>query len=96
MTNQSLLEWLRQHMPEMQTAFSIRSLAVFGSAARDAMTEKSDIDLLVAFDGVASSKRYFGLLFFLEDHLKCPIDLVTEKGLRAEIRPYIEQDIIYV
>jgi hypothetical protein len=96
MTTQTLLDFLRQRKSEMQDAFGIKSLALFGSAARNELTEKSDIDVLVTFDGVANTKRYFGLLFFLEDNLKRPIDLVTEKGLRAEIRPFIEQDLIYV
>ena len=96
MTSQTLIDFLKQRKAEIQSTFGVKSLALFGSAARNELTENSDIDLLVSFDGVASSKRYFGLLFFLEDNLKRPIDLVTEKGLRAEIRPYIEQDLIYV
>jgi uncharacterized protein len=50
----------------------------------------SDIDILVAFDGPATSKRFFGVQFFLEDLFKRPIDLVTEKALRAELRSTIE------
>ena len=56
----------------------------------------SDIDILVAFDGPATSKRYFGVQFFLEDLLDHPIDLVTEKAIRPELRPHIEQDAIHV
>lgn len=96
MTTQTLLDFLKQQKAEIQQRFGVSSVALFGSAARNELTENSDIDVLVTFDGAATSKRYFGLLFFLEDNLKRPIDLVTEKGLRAEIRPFIEQDLIYV
>ena len=96
MTTQTLLDFLKQQKAEIQQRFGVSSVALFGSAARNELTENSDIDVLVTFDGAATSKRYFGLLFFLEDNLKRPIDLVTEKGLRAEIRSFIEQDLIYV
>ncbi len=52
--------------------------------------------MLVAFDGPATSKRYFGVQFYLEDLFGCPVDLVTEKALRSELRPYIEQERINV
>ena len=32
----------------------------------------------------------------LEDLFNCPIDLVTEKALRAEFRPYIERERVNV
>ena len=74
----------------------VRDLALFGSLARGQETDRSDIDVLVAFDGPATSKRYFGVQFYLEDLLGCPVDLVTEKALRPELRPYIEQERVNV
>lgn len=50
----------------------------------------------MSFDGPATSERYFGVLFFLEDLLGRPVDLVTDKALRAELRPYVEQSLIDV
>ena len=44
----------------------------------------------------AISMRYFGVQFYLQDLLGCPVDLVTEKALRAELRPYVEQEAIRV
>ena len=52
---------------------------------------ESDVDILVAFAGPATSARYFGVQFYLEDLFGCPVDLVTEKAVRAELRPFIEQ-----
>ena len=50
----------------------------------------SDIDVLVAFGGPATSARYFGMPFYFEDLFGCSIDLVTEEAPRAELRPHIE------
>lgn len=90
------LELLTRSKPELQARFGVTRLALFGSTARDAGTRDSDVDILVSFDGPATSKRYFGVQFYLEDLLGCPVDLVTEKALRSELRPYIEQERIDV
>jgi hypothetical protein len=71
-------------------------LALFGSTSRDTAKSGSDVDILVGFDGPATSRRYFGVQFYLEDLLGCPVDLVTEKALRPELRPYIERERVYV
>ena len=71
-------------------------LALFGSFARDEATDRSDIDILVKFDKPATSKTYFGVQFYIEDLLGRPVDLVTEKSLRSELRPYVEREVINV
>ncbi len=90
------LNQLRVHMPEIRQRFGVRDLALFGSTSRDAAGAESDIDILVAFDGPATSSRYFGLQFYLEDLLGRPVDLVTDKALRPELRPFVEQGAIHV
>ena len=96
MKRQHVLELLTRGKPELQARFGVTRLALFGSISRDEATDGSDVDILVAFDGPATSKRYFGVQFYLEDLLGCPVDLVTEKALRPELRPYIEQERINV
>ena len=87
---------LEAHKPHLMREFAVVDLALFGSAARDETGPDSDIDILVSFDGPATSKRYFGVLFYLEDLLGRPVDLVTDKALRSELRPYVEREAIYV
>jgi predicted nucleotidyltransferase len=43
-----------------------------------------------------AQQRYFGVQFYLEDLLGRPVDLVTAKALRAELRPYVEREATYV
>lgn len=96
MNKQQALQLLTRSKPELQMRFGVTRLALFGSTARNTATSDSDVDILVAFDGSATSKRYFGVQFYLEDLLGCPVDLVTEKALRIELRPYVEQDQVSV
>ncbi|MBI1195731.1 MAG: DNA polymerase subunit beta [Gammaproteobacteria bacterium] len=96
MNRQRALELLSNCKPELQARFGVTQLALFGSTARGTAANGSDVDVLVAFDGPATSKRYFGVQFYLEDLFGCQIDLVTEKALRPELRPFIEQERVNV
>ena len=96
MDRQTALQLLAAHKPLLVGRFGIAQLALFGSTARDAAQQGSDIDVLVSFDGPASSAQYFGVLFYLEDVLGCAVDLVTQKALRREIRPYVEREAVHV
>lgn len=96
MDRQRALDLLLRSKPELQARFGVTRLALFGSTVRDTATPDSDVDILVAFDGPATSRRYFGVQFYLEDLLGCPVDLVTEKALRPELRPYIDQERVNV
>ncbi len=96
MERQQLIDTLRQHRPVLAERFGVTRLALFGSAARGTARPDSDVDVLVDFDGPASSDAYFGVQFYLEDLLHCPIDLVTERALRPRFRPYVERDAIAI
>ncbi|EPC00404.1 hypothetical protein L861_14110 [Litchfieldella anticariensis FP35 = DSM 16096] len=90
------MQLLHDHLPTLVSEYGVKELALFGSMARDQASEDSDIDILVSFDGPATSARYFGVQFYLEDLLGHPVDLVTDKALRPELRPYIEREALHV
>lgn len=96
MRKDEALKLLTQHKPELIRRFGITDLALFGSTVRDEARTDSDIDVLVSFDGPATAKRYFGVQFYLEDLLGCPVDLVTDKALRPQLKPYVEASAIHV
>jgi len=81
---------------EALAAMGVRSLSVFGSVARDEATAESDVDILVDFGGPASFDAYMDLKFYLEELLGARVDLVTERGLKPRVRPYVQQDAIRV
>ena len=92
----STLALLAQHKVELMRRFGVTELALFGSTARGTARPDSDVDVLVSFDGPATSQRYFGVQFYLEDLLGRPVDLVTAKALRPELRPYVEREATHV
>jgi predicted nucleotidyltransferase len=93
-SSDNLISRLREHAPTWSDRFGVRRLRIFGSWARGTATPSSDVDLLVAFDGPATARRFYGLQLFLEDLLQQPVDLVTEQALRQELRPSVEADAI--
>ena len=84
------------HKPALAARYGVLRLALFGSAARGTTAAASDFNILVAFDGPATSDRYFGVQFYLEDLLGRPVDLVPDKALRPELKPRIEREAIHV
>lgn len=96
MDKEQALAFLRDHKAILMQRFGVADIALFGSTARGEAAPDSDMDILVRFDGPATSERYFGLQFYLEDLTGIPIDLVTDKALRPELRPYVEREIIRV
>ena len=92
----AVIRLLEQEKAFLASEFGVAELALFGSVCRDGAESGSDVDILVKFDGPATSRRYFGVQFHLEDLLGCPVDLVTEKALRPELRPHIENEAVYV
>ena len=78
------------------SSFGVRSLALFGSLARDEAGTNSDADILVEFRGPATFDNYMNLKLFLEELLGCSVDLVTRKAIKPRMRADIEEEAIYV
>jgi predicted nucleotidyltransferase len=67
-------------------AYNVR---VFGSVARGEARPDSDIDFLVNLESGRSLLDLARLLRQLEAMLNCPVDVVTEAGLRPRLRPQV-------
>ena len=96
MTRDEVLDMLRTHKPTLAERFGVTEIALFGSFARDEATDGSDVDILIRFNGPATSRSYFGVQFYIEDLLSRHVDLVTDKALRSELRPYVEREAMNV
>ena len=70
----------------------VKSIFLFDSAVRNENTSASDIDVFIDTD----PKAFFSLLdlvevkYFLEDNLRCEVDIVMREGLH----PHIKEKII--
>lgn len=95
MSRDEVLSTLREHKEKI-TAMGVKSIAIFGSTARGEARDDSDVDILVEFSVPATFDLYLDVKSYLESALQRPVDLVTNKALKPRMRPYVEQEAVYV
>ncbi len=96
MRRSEILSLLSAHREDL-VAGGVRSLRLFGSAARDEATDTSDVDLLVEFD---QPTGLFGLIRLrrkLEGLLQVEkVDLLTPGGLHPALKDRILAEAVDV
>ena len=76
--------------------YGIKRIGVFGSFARSAQKNRSDIDILIEFyPGKKSFDNYMELKFFLEKLLHREVDLVIKEAIKPRIRRHILDEVVY-
>lgn len=86
---------LRRVMPELQTKYHVCSLGLFGSVVRNDFNEKSDIDIIVDFNGPIGIE-FIDLAEELEKTLNNKVDLVSKAGIKPAYYHHIAPQIVYV
>jgi predicted nucleotidyltransferase len=92
-TRSSILKTLADHREEVRR-FGVRSLGLFGSAARGQATATSDLDFLVEIEN-PTFDAYMGFLEFLENLFERPVDLVLANTLKPRLREPILRDTVH-
>ena len=75
----------QEHLSSLGT----RHLAIFGSTVRNENSKTSDIDILVDFDAKKGLFVFVDLKHYLEDILKCEVDLVSTRALHPALKKRI-------
>jgi uncharacterized protein len=84
-------------LPTIRSRYGVKRIGIFGSFAQGEQTRKSDVDVLVEFlPGEETFQNFIQLVDFLEALFKRNVDLLTEPSLSPLLRPYIEEDVIWV
>lgn len=95
-TRQDILTSLKKLKGEVSREYSVKTIGVFGSVARDEQTGTSDIDLLVEFSKPVGFVTFMRLEHFLSERLGNQVDLVTSDSLKPVIRQDVLAEVIYV
>ena len=95
-TRQDLLSSLKKLKGEVTRKYSVKTIGVFGSVARNEETEQSDVDLQVEFSKPVGFVTFMRLENFLSERLGKRVDLVTSDSLKPVIRQDVLAEIIYV
>ncbi len=75
--------------------YPIKSIAIFGSYARKEQTSKSDLDLIVEFNGQIRI-RFVDLVDEIENLIGFKVDLISRKGIKDKYYESISSSLIYV
>ena len=81
---------------ELRKKYKVRSLGIFGSYARGEQKKSSDLDILVKFNPNATLFDFVGLGNYLEEKLKFKVDVVSEGGIRPELKKYILKEVVRI
>ena len=84
---------LQPHQSALR-ALGVRSLALFGSAARGQARQDSDLDFLVSFDQ-PNFDDYMDVKFRLEEIFSRRVDLVLESALKPALRQQVLAEAIH-
>lgn len=83
------------HFPDLRERYGIRTLGVFGSYVRGEQTSRSDLDLLVEFDGRPLTLiQVIALEQHLSDLLGIKVDLVEKKTLKSVTGWHILHEVV--
>ncbi|MBF0608967.1 MAG: nucleotidyltransferase family protein [Candidatus Magnetobacterium sp. LHC-1] len=76
--------------------YGVKRAALFGSVVRGEATDKSDIDLLIEFEGRKSLLDLVGLKLEIEDLLGKKVDVLTYGSIHPLLKERIlsEQEVI--
>lgn len=93
-TRQQIIAILTEHAEQLQK-LGVKRIALFGSAARDCLSENSDVDLVVELE-TADYSRYLQCKDFLENILRRRVDMLTPDAVRGRLGRQISEDLVYV
>lgn len=92
---EQILTLLKQELPYLKAKFKVKTIALFGSYAREEQTETSDIDMLVEFEAPVGFFKFIELEDYLSEKLGAKVDLVTPDALKPIIKPYVLEEAAY-
>jgi len=90
-----IINILKDQKKELEKKYPISELALFGSYARGDNHDKSDIDILVDFNGRIGIE-FITLAQELEDIFHTKVDLVSRRGIKPRYLPFVEKNLIHV
>jgi predicted nucleotidyltransferase len=96
MKRKELLQRLSAHKTELEN-MGIKSLNLFGSAARDNAMDHSDIDFIIEFNRSIGVFHFFTVQHRIEEILGVPkVDLVQKGAIHPALRESILAEAIHV
>lgn len=95
-TKDECIRVLKAYLSEVSEKYGIKSMALFGSVARDEQTADSDVDIL--YEGAPNLLLRIKMQQELEEQLHTPVDLTRSRQslVGSTFVNEISNDLIYI
>ena len=80
----------------LREKYKVNRVGIFGSYVRSEQTQKSDVDILIDYEEIPSLFTLIELEYYLEEVLNSKVDLVTNKGIKPQLRESILNEVVYI
>jgi len=95
MEQNDIIQILRQFKDENHKKYSIVSIGIFGSAARDSLKDQSDVDVVVELEN-PDLFNLIGIKQELEERFHCSVDVVRYRDkMNGFLKHKIDQEAVY-
>jgi hypothetical protein len=87
---------LRKNMPLLKEKYHVMTLEIFGSYARGAQSETSDVDMIVEFNKTIDLFTFMELENVLTEMIGIKVDLSMKDALKPRLKEYVLKEAIPV
>lgn len=91
-----IIKKLSDQKPFLRNQYGVNALGIFGSYVRGEQKKRSDVDILIDFEGSIGLLSFVALERHLSDLLGKKVDLVMRSALKPRIGKQILKEVIYV
>ncbi|MFQ5454688.1 MAG: nucleotidyltransferase family protein [Nitrospirota bacterium] len=99
MDRNEITRLIKKYYDTLSTEYGVSRIGIFGSTAKDTMTEESDLDIFVEFKQPIGFK-FIRFVEYLENLFDRKVDVITKEGIKnirvKDVARDIERTLIYV
>ena len=99
LTRETIINRLRENHSFLHDEYGVKRIGLFGSFAKEAADENSDVDVVVEFERPIGFK-FIELVDYLETLFEKEVDVLTLTGIQSirvgKVAENISQSVVYV
>ena len=76
--------------------YKVNRLGIFGSYVRGEQQQDSDLDVLIDYEDPPSLVTLIELEYYLSEVIGVKVDLVTNNGIKPQLKDYILKEVVYI
>ena len=94
-SKEKIIRTLKSLKDDLNKAYRVKTIGLFGSYVNNKQKNTSDIDFLVEFEEDADLFHLVALSRYLEDIFNVKVDVVSKSSLKEDLKQHILQEVIY-